>query len=130
MEFPTLTLDEFRKAIKDVSQFELEAKKDQQRNFILRLVETNNELLDQLNTEISSDDKKLYTETINENKHHLIEQISRVESLNLELVARGLMRNEEKEKDERNLLDEINTLDKSKNSLTQAKVEEEEGVML
>lgn len=130
MEFPTLTLDEFRKAIKDVSQFELEAQKDQQRNFILRLVETNNELLDQLNTEISSDDKKLYTETINENKHHLIEQISRVESLNLELVARGLMRNEEKEKDERNLLDEINTLDKSKNSLTQAKVEEEEGVML
>lgn len=132
-ELPTLTLEQFRKAIKDVSQFELKSKKEQQRHFILRLVETNNELFDELNTEeISSEDRKLYTETIDENKMSLIEQINRVESINLELVERGLMSGEEKEKEERNLLDEINNIDKGAHKGDESKnvAVEEEGVML
>lgn len=132
-ELPTLTLEQFRKAIKDVSQFELKSKKEQQRHFIFRLVETNNELFDELNTEeISSEDRKLYTETIDENKMSLIEQINRVESINLELVERGLMSGEEKEKEERNLLDKINNVDKGARKGDESKnvAIEEEGVML
>lgn len=132
-ELPTLTLEQFRKAIKDVSQFELKSKKEQQRHFIFRLVETNNELFDELNAEeISSEDRKLYTETIDENKMSLIEQINRVESINLELVERGLMSGEEKEKEERNLLDEINNVDKGARKGDESKnvAIEEEGVML
>lgn len=132
-ELPTLTLEQFRKAIKDVSQFELKSKKEQQRHFIFRLVETNNELFDELNAEeISSEDRKLYTETIDENKMSLIEQINRVESINLELVERGLMSGEEKEKEERNLLDKINNVDKGARKGDESKnvAIEEEGVML
>lgn len=97
------------------------------------MVETNNELFDELNTEeISSEDRKLYTETIDENKMSLIEQINRVESINLELVERGLMSGEEKEKEERNLLDEINNIDKGAHKGDESKnvAVEEEGVML
>ncbi|CCG23961.1 hypothetical protein CORT_0E03730 [Candida orthopsilosis Co 90-125] len=132
-ELPTLTSEQFRKAIKDVSQFELKSKKEQQRHFIFRLVETNNELFDELNAEeISSEDRKLYTETIDENKMSLIEQINRVESINSELVERGLMSGEEKEKEERNLLDEINNVDKGARKGDESKnvAIEEEGVML
>ncbi|KAI5966105.1 hypothetical protein CANMA_003351 [Candida margitis] len=139
-EFPTLTLDEFCKAIKDISQFELESKKDQQRHFILKLVETNNELLDELNREgTSSEDKTLYTETIDENRRSLLEQIGRVASINSELVERRLISTEEKDKEEQKLLDEINKADKSANKIIEPKIveveeaeeeKEEEGVVL
>ncbi|KAI5959454.1 hypothetical protein KGF57_002092 [Candida theae] len=133
-EFPTLTLEEFQNAIKDVSQFELESKKDQQRHFIFKLIETNNELLDELHADgISSEDKKLYTETIDENKLSLLGQFGRVESINSELVERGLMSVENKEKEEQNLLDDINKLDKSvqkEEKSEQLEENEETGVML
>lgn len=132
-EPPTLTLEQFRKAIKDVLQFELESKKEQQRHFILKLVETNNELFDELNAEATSpEDGKLYAETIEENKMSLLEQISRVESINLELVERGLMSSEDKSKEEQKLLDEINNTDKSTQKAEPKIVEDEKegGIML
>ncbi|RCK59354.1 hypothetical protein Cantr_07354 [Candida viswanathii] len=48
-ELPTLTLEEFKQAIKEISQFELETKKDEQKHFIFKLIETNNELLEEIN---------------------------------------------------------------------------------
>jgi len=47
-ELPSLTLEEFKNAIKDISQFELETKKQEQKHFIFKLIETNNELLNEI----------------------------------------------------------------------------------
>ena len=47
-QFPTLTLEEFKTAIQDISQFELESK-NQQKHFIFKLIDTNNELWQEIN---------------------------------------------------------------------------------
>ncbi|KAL6451904.1 hypothetical protein SBY92_003212 [Candida maltosa Xu316] len=116
-EFPTLTLEEFKTAIKEVSQFELENKKEQQKHFIFKLIETNNELLQEIDklkndeSEEAKSDLKLYQETILENKHSLLEQIARVESINDELIRRHLISEQVKKQDEEKLLNDINEKD-------------------
>ncbi|KAF6071365.1 hypothetical protein FOB64_001111 [Candida albicans] len=100
-QFPTLTLEEFKTAIQDISQFELESKKNQQKHFIFKLIDTNNELWQEINNikqlqDSSSFENKenliLYQETLWENKHSLLEQIARIESINDELIRRNLIK--------------------------------------
>lgn len=110
-QFPTLTLEEFKTAIQDISQFELESKKNQQKHFIFKLIDTNNELWQEINNikqlqDLSSFENKenliLYQETLWENKHSLLEQIARIESINDELIRRNLISEQDKLQEELN----------------------------
>ena len=115
-QFPTLTLEEFKTAIQDISQFELESK-NQQKHFIFKLIDTNNELWQEINNikqlqDLSSFENKenliLYQETLWENKHSLLEQIARIESINDELIRRNLISEQDKLQEETKLMEEIN----------------------
>ncbi|CAK9442316.1 uncharacterized protein LODBEIA_P60590 [Lodderomyces beijingensis] len=111
-EYPTLSLVQFRTALQDISQLELESKIHQQLTFIFKLVETNNELAKEIASgEASAEDAQMYRETIEENKSSLVEQIARVESIYSEFVERGLISSDEKVAREKRLLDEINERD-------------------
>ena len=115
-QFPTLTLEEFKTAIQDISQFELESKKST-KHFIFKLIDTNNELWQEINNikqlqDLSSFENKenliLYQETLWENKHSLLEQIARIESINDELIRRNLISEQDKLQEETKLMEEIN----------------------
>ncbi|CQB89878.1 Uncharacterised protein [Chlamydia trachomatis] len=119
-QFPTLTLEEFKTAIQDISQFELESKKNQQKHFIFKLIDTNNELWQEINNikqlqDLSSFENKenliLYQETLWENKHSLLEQIARIESINDELIRRNLISEQDKLQEKTKLMEEINKKD-------------------
>lgn len=141
-EIHTLTLEEFKNAIKDISQFELETKKQEQKHFIFKLIETNNELLDEINKIKSKkdnarfeekEDMVFFQETILENKNYLLEQIARVESINAELVNRNLISEQEKKNDIDNLFKDINSKDIEANKQSEEEtkpIEESEGVYL
>lgn len=141
-EIHTLTLEEFKNAIKDISQYELETKKQEQKHFIFKLIETNNELLDEINkikskkdnaTFEEKEDMVFFQETILENKNYLLEQIARVESINTELVNRNLISEQEKKIDIDNLFKDINSKDIEANKQLEEETkntEESEGVYL
>lgn len=143
-ELPSLTLEEFKNAIKDISQFELETKKQEQKHFIFKLIETNNELLNEIKKlkekkdDATFEDKEdliFFQETIMENKNYLLEQIARVESINNELVSRSLISEQDKKNDEDKLINDINSKDLEGNKKPEQeenalKEEEEEGIYL
>lgn len=143
-ELPSLTLEEFKNAIKDISQFELETKKQEQKHFIFKLIETNNELLNEIKklkekkdgaTFEDKEDLIFFQETIMENKNYLLEQIARVESINNELVSRSLISEQDKKNDEDKLINDINSKDLEDNKKPEQeenalKEEEEEGIYL
>lgn len=143
-ELPSLTLEEFKNAIKDISQFELETKKQEQKHFIFKLIETNNELLNEIKklkekkdgaTFEDKEDLIFFQETIMENKNYLLEQIARVESINNELVSRSLISEQDKKNDEDKLINDINSKDLEGNKKPEQeenalKEEEEEGIYL
>ncbi|KAI5955268.1 hypothetical protein KGF54_001829 [Candida jiufengensis] len=112
-EYPNLSSYQFQTAIKDISEQELIQKKEQQIKFILKLIETNNELKKELtNKNISNEDSELYNGIIDENKLSLIEQVGRVENMNRELVERGILNETNKEKEEKKLMEDIDRLNK------------------
>ncbi|CAI5759510.1 unnamed protein product [Candida verbasci] len=140
IELPSLTLDEFIIAIKDVSQLELQNKKKEQLHFIFKLIETNNELNEEikietkneLNEEIkietnNKDDLQYYKETIVENKHYLLQQLARIKAINSELVNRGLLNEQTKKNEELKLINEIN---EKSNEKSNEIVQEQEGIYL
>ena len=143
-ELPSLTLEEFKNAIKDISQFELETKKQEQKHFIFKLIETNNELLNEIKklkekkdeaTFEEKEDLIFFQETIMENKNYLLEQIARVESINNELVSQSLISEQDKKNDEDKLINDINSKDLEDNKKPEQeenalKEEEEEGIYL
>lgn len=143
-ELPSLTLEEFKNAIKDISQFELETKKQEQKHFIFKLIETNNELLNEIKklkekkdgaTFEDKEDLIFFQETIMENKNYLLEKIARVESINNELVSRSLISEQDKKNDEDKLINDINSKDLEDNKKPEQeenalKEEEEEGIYL
>lgn len=53
----------------------------------------------------------LYQETLWENKHSLLEQIARIESINDELIRRNLISEQDKLQEETKLMEEINKKD-------------------
>ncbi|KAI3405567.2 hypothetical protein KGF56_001585 [Candida oxycetoniae] len=133
--YPSLSSQQFREALKDISQFELEFKKKQQLTFIFKLIDTNNELHQELlksesghnssgTVELSPEDAKLYKETIDENKVALLEQIERVQSINDELVQRGFLSPSQKGKEEKKLMEDIKEKEKG------VEVDKDQGVVL
>ena len=143
-ELPSLTLEEFKNAIKDISQFELETKKQEQKHFIFKLIETNNELLNEIKklkekkdeaTFEEKEDLIFFQETIMENKNYLLEQIARVESINNELVSQSLISEQDKKNDEDKLIHDINSKDLEGNKKPEQeentlKEEQEKGIYL
>lgn len=128
--YPILTQEQFKDAIKDISQYELEAKKAQQLAFIFKLIDTNNELHRELSTDgndesLSPDDVKLYKETIDENKESLLNQIERIHLINIELVRRGILNESKASAEEKKLHDDV-----KKRTEPNESANETEGVVL
>ncbi|KAI5965601.1 uncharacterized protein KGF55_000963 [Candida pseudojiufengensis] len=117
-EFPSLSSIQFQKAIREISDHELNQKKQQQLVFIFKLIETNNELkLELKKPDITNEDQDLYNDIINENKLSLFEQIGRIENLNNELVNRGLLNEIEKDNEEEKMMKDIEELSKKGDEL-------------
>lgn len=122
-ESKPINLKEFKTAITDVSDQEIESVKAGLLNSIDRLLDTNLELaneitkvrskLTQLKPEEGHDDLRddllLFMDTIKENNHVVVEQVDRVKAANSEMVARGTMMNTTKSSQEELLDSRVNT---------------------
>ncbi|KAG7665986.1 uncharacterized protein J8A68_000416 [[Candida] subhashii] len=132
----SFSLRQFVTAIGKVSDFELDSKKSEQTSLLFKLIDTNNQLLEEINQLQSQDhithdmqeDLDLYRETILENKQVLLDQIARIQAINDELVTRGIMNRDSKLREEQKLLDDIAEKD-AENKARQGE-QEEEGVYL
>lgn len=132
----SFSLRQFVTAIGKVSDFELDSKKSEQTSLLFKLIDTNNQLLEEINQLQSQDhithdmqeDLDLYRETILENKQVLLDQIARIQAINDELVTRGIMNRDSKLREEQKLLDHIAEKD-AENKARQGE-QEEEGVYL
>lgn len=128
----TFSLSHFISAIAKVSDFELDSKKSEQTSLLFKLIDTNNELLQEIKqlenhnhiTHDMQEDLNLYRQTVLENKQVLLEQIARIQAINDELVTRGIMSRDTKLKEEQKLVDDIAEKD------AQTKESQEEGVYL
>lgn len=85
-----ITLEHFQKALKDLSDENLESVRNQLQLSLRKLHETNDELAQEIKTTKDAEDLKIYNETISENKVVIKNQKERLTVLEAELTLRGI----------------------------------------
>ncbi|KAK6203623.1 uncharacterized protein RJT21DRAFT_119788 [Scheffersomyces amazonensis] len=121
-----ISITEFTRAITELHQDVLESIKKQLVTSLTKLIQTNNELQDEITSirrqlsvndtnELELDeDLKLYAETIGENRVVIEEQKSRISAVLNELVTRGLLSDANRIKEEGTIFNELSVKDATK----------------